>query len=104
MLIYLEHAAGRRHGEYEFDLVQAQVLGDAARHVGCRGLSEMCDEKLGTAESQVRPEGLTWEEVVSRNAGDEVRRVWCCIIVKHQASTRVHSFTRLGNIRFLGKF
>ena len=67
VLIYLEHEAGRRAGPYTFDLVQAQDLADASRKLGCRGLQELAEEMLNIVSTQVRPEGIPFEEVRARN-------------------------------------
>eukprot|EP00163_Fabomonas_tropica_P034729 TRINITY_DN9770_c0_g1_i1.p1 TRINITY_DN9770_c0_g1~~TRINITY_DN9770_c0_g1_i1.p1 ORF type:complete len:508 (-),score=90.30 TRINITY_DN9770_c0_g1_i1:417-1940(-) len=74
VIIYLEHEYSNTVGEYDFDLHLTEPLLDAARILGCRGLQELCERKLGEHQSRIREHA--WADVMAHNARGGV---WLCI-------------------------
>jgi cytochrome b involved in lipid metabolism len=72
VLLYLEHEARNDGTEFQFDPSHAEDLLTAATKVGCIGLQEVCQKRLGEFETRVRKESIRWQEVVRRNNSGEV--------------------------------
>ncbi|KAF1322702.1 Cytochrome b5 type b, partial [Globisporangium splendens] len=72
VLLYLEHEARNDDTEFQFDPSHAEDLLTAATKVGCIGLQEVCQKRLGEFETRVRKESIRWQEVVRRNNSGEV--------------------------------
>ncbi|EGZ05987.1 hypothetical protein PHYSODRAFT_320055 [Phytophthora sojae] len=72
VLLYLEHEARNDSTEFQFDPAVTEDLLAAAVTVGCIGLQEVCQRRLGEFETRVRKDAIRWEEVVRRNESGEV--------------------------------
>lgn len=71
VLLYLEHELRNDGSSFQFDPSVAEELLSAAKNVGCIGLQEVCEQRLGEFHTRVRKDPIRWEEVVRRNeAGD----------------------------------
>uniref|UniRef100_M4C2G7 Cytochrome b5 heme-binding domain-containing protein n=1 Tax=Hyaloperonospora arabidopsidis (strain Emoy2) TaxID=559515 RepID=M4C2G7_HYAAE len=72
VLLYLKHEARNDGTEFQFDPSVTEDLLSAAITVGCIGLQEVCQRRVGEFETRLRKEAIRWEEVVQRNQSGEV--------------------------------
>lgn len=72
VLLYLEHELRNDGSPFQFDPSVAEELLTAAKTVGCIGLQEVCEQRLGEFHTRVRKDPIRWEEVVRRNEAGEV--------------------------------
>ncbi|RLN48142.1 hypothetical protein BBJ28_00001778 [Nothophytophthora sp. Chile5] len=72
VLLYLEHEARNDDSDFQFDPAVAEELLSAAIAVGCIGLQDVCQKRLGEFDTRVRKEAIRWDEVKRRNKAGEV--------------------------------
>jgi hypothetical protein len=74
VLIYLEKEAVGTADSFAFDLNQTEVLLAAATKLGCRGLEEQCQRRMGAFKERIRT--YSWAEVCDRCKAGEM---WICV-------------------------
>ncbi|TYZ57694.1 hypothetical protein PybrP1_008541 [[Pythium] brassicae (nom. inval.)] len=73
VLLYLEHEArGEPGAAFQFDPAHAEELLAAATTLGCAGLQDVCQQRLGEFATRVRKDAIRWDEVERRNRSGEV--------------------------------
>ena len=72
VLLYLEHEVRGETRPYQMDPIHTDALLSASKQVGCIGLQEECERRLGEFETRVRPEAIRWSEVVLHNEQGDI--------------------------------